>query len=109
MLGIGKEAAIFLYAGLSGVTVFLSYQILVLLRRLFRHSSVMINIEDFLYWLAASAYLFRQMYRTTYGSIRWFFALGVVAGTLLAYLVKKLTEKIGRKYKKSLEKRRENR
>jgi hypothetical protein len=49
------------------------------------------------------------MYRTTYGSIRWFFALGVVAGTLLAYLVKKLTEKIGRKYKKSLEKRRENR
>lgn len=109
MLGIGKEAAIFLYAGLSGIAAFTSYQILGLFRRLFRHSSVMINIEDFFYWMAMSAYLFRQMYKTTYGSIRWFFVLGVVAGAMLAYLVKILSEKIGRKYKKSLEKKGENR
>ena len=34
MLGIGKEAVIFVYAGLSGIVTFSCYQILLLLRKL---------------------------------------------------------------------------
>lgn len=109
MLGIGKEALIFLYAGLSGIVVMLSYQLLRMFRRLIGHHIIIINLEDLLYWLGVSVYLFRQMYRTTYGSIRWFFILGVVCGIILANFVLSLGKKMCENMKKSLEKKKKNR
>lgn len=109
MLGIGMEAAIFLYAGLTGIVTFSCYQLLKLFRKLIRHHIIVVNIEDFLYWLGISAYVFRQMYYTTYGSIRWFFVLGIVCGNFLAYFVEKFLEKFLLKWKKSLEKKGKNR
>ena len=88
MLGIGKEAVIFLYAGLSGIVTFSCYQILLLLRKLIAHSAAAVSIEDFFYWIGISVYLFRQMYHTTYGSVRWFFILGIVVGNFLAFFCK---------------------
>lgn len=105
MLGIGKEAIIFLYAGLSGIVVLFSYQMLRLLRRLIRHHIILVNLEDFFYWLGVSVYLFRQMYMSTYGSIRWFFILGVVCGIILANLILSLMKKMYVNIKKSLEKK----
>ena len=109
MLGIGKEAIIFLYAGLSGIVVLFSYQILRLFRRLIRHHIIVVNLEDVLYWLGVSVYLFRQMYMTTYGSIRWFFVLGVVCGIILANFVISMVKKMYEKMKKSLERKWKNR
>ena len=109
MLGIGKEAIIFFYAGLSGIVILFSYQILRLMRRLIPHHIVVVNLEDLLYWLGVSVYLFRQMYMTTYGSIRWFFILGVVCGIVLANFILSIVKKIYGKMKKSLEKRKKNR
>lgn len=109
MLGIGTEAEIFLYAGLSGTVVFLSYRILSLVRKIIPHSSLAVGLEDLFFWLAVSGYLFRQMYVTVYGSIRWFFALGVVCGILLAYSARILAKKIYVRTKKNLEKFRKNR
>lgn len=109
MLGIGKEAAIFLYAGMSGIVTFSCYQILHLFRKLVKHHIAAISAEDFLYWIGVSVYLFRQMYHTTYGSVRWFFALGVVLGNLLAYFGMFLLKKMLAKWKKALEKETKNR
>ena len=47
MLGIGTEALIFLYAGLSGITVMAVYYALVLFRKLIRHKNWVISLEDF--------------------------------------------------------------
>ena len=104
MLGIGTEAEIFLYAGLSGAVVFLSYGILVCIMKIVPH-----GLEDLIFWLIVSGYLFRQMYETTYGSIRWFFALGVVCGALLTYFAGILAKKIFAGAKKILEKFKKNR
>ncbi|WP_132381617.1 spore cortex biosynthesis protein YabQ [Muricomes intestini] len=105
MLGIGKEAIIFLYAGLSGAVIFFSYGVLRLLRNLIRHHIVVINLEDFFYWVGVSVYLFRQMYKTTYGSIRWFFILGVVCGIVLANFMLSLAKRMYKKFLKRLEKK----
>ncbi|CUX37629.1 Spore cortex protein YabQ (Spore_YabQ) [Clostridium sp. C105KSO13] len=109
MLGIGKEAVIFLYAGLSGVVIFFGYGVLRLLRNLIRHNIIVINLEDFFYWVAVSVYLFAQMYKTTYGSIRWFFILGVVCGIVLANFMLSLAKKIYKKIMKRLEKNKKSR
>ena len=44
--------------------------------------------------------MFRQMYCTTYGSIRWFFVLGIAVGLLTAVGVQHLLKRIFRKLKK---------
>lgn len=89
MLGIGTEAVIFFYAWLSGCIIFIFYQVLIQIRRLVRHSIGMVNFEDFLFWIGVGIYLFRQMYCTTHGTIRWFFILGVILGSVSAWLVKR--------------------
>ena len=107
--GIGREAAVFLYAGLSGMALLLVYQVLTCLRQVIRHSSLAVGVEDFIFWIGTSVYLFRQMYKTTYGSVRWFFILGVAAGVLAEYSCAILLKKICRMMKKKLEKYGKNR
>lgn len=108
MLGIGKEAVIFVYAGLSGIVTFSCYQILLLLRELVPHAPAAVSMEDFFYWIGISAYIFRQMYHTTYGSVRWFFILGLAAGNLLAFFCKIMLKKTFIKWKNKLEKRKKS-
>lgn len=98
MLGIGKEAGIFIHAGLSGLIVVMFYHCIQIIRRLIPHNWLAISIEDFLFWIGMSIYLFVQIYYTSDGSIRWFFVLGVVFGVIsslvLSSNIKKLHKKI---------------
>ena len=94
ILGIGAEGGIFLYAGLAGMSVLCTYYILICFRKLIRHSDLASGIEDVIFWIAASIYIFRRMYETTYGSIRWFFVLGVLCGAGIGYLLFRLFGKI---------------
>lgn len=109
MYGIGTEAAVFLCAGLSGMSVMFAWQMLSCFRKAIPHSGPAVAAGDILFWLGVSAYLFRQMYVTTFGSIRWYFVLGTAAGILAAYFVVILLKKVVLKMKKKLEKFKENR
>ena len=93
ILGIGAEAGIFLYAVLAGVEVAAAYRILVCFRNLVVHSSWVMSLEDLIYWFGASVYIFRKMYETTYGGIRWFFVLGMLCGGAAGYAVMKTAVK----------------
>lgn len=95
MLGIGREVSVFLSACLAGNLVCLGYMALRILRRIIRHSLFWVSLEDFLFWILAALYLFSEMYRTCFGSIRWYFVLGVVGGGALTYF---LVEKLMKKY-----------
>lgn len=97
ILGIGAEAGVFLYAGLSGMTVMFAYGILSCIRKLIPHSFRMVGAEDLIFWIAASVYIFSAMYETTSGSIRWFFLLGLVSGAGAGYMLECLGRKAGRK------------
>lgn len=104
ILGIGAEGGIFLYAGLAGISVLCTYCILLCFRKMVRHSNLAAGIEDMIFWIGASIYIFRKMYETTYGSIRWFFVLGILCGAGAGYLLLRAVSKICAKIKKSLEK-----
>ncbi len=104
ILGIGTEGEIFLYAALAGITVLCAYNILMLFRRLIRHSASVTGAEDVIFWIGASVYIFCKMYDTTYGAIRWFFVIGLLCGAGAARLLIRLVSKILAKIEKSLEK-----
>ena len=59
ILGIGVEAGVFLYAGLTGMTVWFFYGILICLRKIIPHTSLFVGVEDFLFWIGTSIYIFR--------------------------------------------------
>lgn len=104
MSGIGTELLIFIYAVLTGVIVPVSYYILLAFRKLLRHSNLAVGIEDLIFWTIMSGYIFRQMYLTTYGSIRWYFILGMVLGITGTHFVGKRIKKLSAKVGKNLEK-----
>lgn len=97
---IGEELAIFMQAVITGVIVCGSYYLLVILRNLIPHSIVIISIEDIIFWIWTAIYIFIQMYTTSYGSVRWYFILGVVVGVFcfifLVIKAKKVLDKWGK-------------
>lgn len=112
MPGIGKELMIFLEAVLSGITVIAVYQVLRVIRRLFRHGLFAVTAEDFLFWLGTSCYLFYEIYETCDGSIRWYFVIGVTAGVLIFAGIMRVFQniytKVGQKLRKNEKKVVEN-
>lgn len=95
MLGINREATIFISACLTGNLLYLVYCALSVFRKLIRHSNFWISVEDIFFWIAAGVYLFTEIYRTCNGSIRWYFVVGTVSGTALtAILVRKFLKKV---------------
>ena len=102
ILGIGREAGVFLYAALSGLSVWAAYGILICFRKI-------VSLEDIVFWIGASVYIFRKMYDATYGTVRWFFVLGALCGAGAGALIFRLAGKILVKVKKKLEKYRKTR
>ncbi len=80
MFEVGREFFIFIYAVLAGMFLMLSYKFLQLMRCLIPHKPQIVNMEDLLFWVFTSFYLFQKMYRTTNGSVRWFFVIGIILG-----------------------------
>lgn len=101
MLGIENELGIFLSAALAGNLVCLVYCAIRVFRRIVKHSLFWISMEDLIFWVAASLYLFTEMYRTCSGSIRWYFVTGVFLGGIITLqLFQKLQKVIDKSKKK---------
>lgn len=98
MAGIEKEMLTFIVAVLSGAGARILYRCLECARDIFRHSLIVIGIEDVFFWVGMAFYLFVQIYQTSNGSIRWYFALGVVLGALLATFFLRKIEKCRKKF-----------
>lgn len=68
---------------LTGIFLLIIYDGLRILRRTIPHSRGVVNIEDFMYWLAVTFFVFSLLYRENDGGIRWFAVLGIFCGMLL--------------------------
>ena len=93
ILGIGKELSVFLHAILAGNLVCLVYYFLRILRRIIKHNLLAISLEDIIFWIWTGIHLFIQIYRTSDGSIRWYFVVGVLCGGIFTYFFEKNREK----------------
>ena len=97
MHGIEVEGLSFLEAALTGMTVCSIYTCLRVLRRIVRHAQAAIAAEDLFFWLATAFYMFVQIHHTTSGSIRWYFVLGVVLGSVFFSWLSKIPGKLRKK------------
>ena len=97
-LTIRQELIAFVTAVSSGIAVRMCYHCLTCFRRIVKHKHLVTELEDMVFWISSGIYLFVQIYHTSNGSIRWYFALGVVIGVLISTVFlrkwKKMTKKI---------------
>jgi spore cortex biosynthesis protein YabQ len=80
---ISVELKFFLVSIISGAVLLAIYDILRILRRLIKHGSFLIALEDLLFWVGASLFLFAMMFIENDGIIRGFSIMGMAIGMVL--------------------------
>lgn len=80
---IFHEMDFFAVSFLLGILLILAYDCLRIFRRLVRHGTAWVSLEDFVYWIAAAFVIFAMLYQKNDGLIRGFSLGGIVLGMLL--------------------------
>lgn len=77
------ELELFTYAFTFGVFLTFLYDGLLILRKVFRHTTTACMAEDVLYWLLVIPCTLVVIFRTSKGVLQWYFLVGVSLGILI--------------------------
>lgn len=77
---IVQELTFFSHSVLIGLVITFVYDWIRVLRRLFKHGTLLMSVEDLLFWLACGIGVFYMLYRENNGTLRWFAVLGAAVG-----------------------------
>lgn len=68
---------------LLGVIVTFAYDGFLILRKLFKHTTFLISLEDLMFWIACALSVFYVLYEENNGMLRWFAVAGAAVGMLI--------------------------
>lgn len=85
--GITAELHFFLISVLWGLLVLLAYDQLRIIRRVIRHSTFIVAIQDMIFWIMASVFIFAMIYVKNSGTIRGFSVMGIAIGMTLYHYI----------------------
>lgn len=77
---IVQELTFFTHSVLMGLIITFVYDWIRVFRRLFRHGTVLMSVEDLFFWLACGIAVFYMLYKENDGTLRWFAVLGATLG-----------------------------
>lgn len=77
-----REVTFFLHSVMIGVIITFVYDWFLILRKLIRHGTIWISIEDFIFWVVCGIGVFYMLYRENNGILRWFAVLGAMIGMI---------------------------
>ncbi len=81
---IVNEVTFFLHSFFMGIIITFMYDGFLILRRLIRHSDLLISLEDMVFWIACAIGVFYMLYEENNGILRWFAVFGAALG-MIAY------------------------
>ena len=84
---ITLELQFFLISILWGAILLLAYDVLRIIRRLIKHGTIILAIEDLIFWVIASIFIFAMIYDQNNGIIRGFSVMGVTIGMVLYHYI----------------------
>ncbi len=84
--GVTGELLFFARSFLLGFLLRLSYEPLILVRKLFRHPKLVVDVQDILFWTVGSFLMFGLLFRENNGTPRLFSLVGILAGMILYQL-----------------------
>ena len=84
---VTNQGNIFAITILCGVSIGVFYDTLRIFRRIIKHSNLMINVEDGLFWIISSVFLFIILFEQNNGVLRGYIIIGVVVGMSIYFSV----------------------
>lgn len=87
ILSINAEVNIFLLAICVGFGLAAIYDLLRILRRVYKHKNLIVNIEDFIYWMFTVCILFEFLRYKNFGELRGFILIGCIIGATIYFSV----------------------
>lgn len=94
---IYHEIRFILYSFALGMIITFVYDNIRVARRVLKHNTFLISLEDFLFWIGVALSIFLLQHRENQGIFRWFSVAGALGGMLLyrgtisRFYVKKMT------------------
>jgi len=85
ILSMSGQAWLFLSAVLTGGAIGLLYDAFRVFRKTTPHSKLAVQIEDVVFWIAATGLTFYYMLHRNYGEIRPFVLVGIALGIVLYF------------------------
>lgn len=80
---ITREMVFLFHSFLLGVVITAAYDGFLIIRRLIRHSGIMVSLEDLVFWIVCALEVFRVLCRENNGMLRWFAVAGAFGGMLV--------------------------
>jgi len=80
---IWKELQLFWISILYGAGILLLYDAFRIIRKVIKHTAIIIAIEDLVYWIMVGCIVFSLLYTYNNGSIRGYAILGMAIGMLI--------------------------
>lgn len=74
------DTAFLLQAVGMGIGITFLYDWLRIFRRVLPHRQIVVSLEDLLFWIFCTMYVFWWMYRVSNGGMRWFAIAGALTG-----------------------------
>lgn len=74
------QGIFWLFCFVTGAVITFIYDQIRIVRRVLPHGSVLVAIEDLLFWLFAGIVIFSLLYRMNAGTLRWFAVFGLATG-----------------------------
>ncbi|MCM1136229.1 MAG: spore cortex biosynthesis protein YabQ [Clostridium sp.] len=81
---IVSEVTFLFHSFVLGAVITFAYDGFVILRRLIKHSMLLISLEDMIFWIACAIGVFYMLYEENNGILRWFAVFGATLG-MIAY------------------------
>ncbi len=83
---ISVELQFFLVSILWGALLLMVYDVIRIFRRIIKHGYFLISMEDLIFWVCASLFIFIMMYKENNGIIRGFSVLGMAIGMTVYHM-----------------------
>lgn len=79
---MGRELVLFMNSLWYGAVLMMLYDGLRILRRVFSHSALLVGVEDLIFWIGSSFFLFTVFFQENSGILRIYLFVGVGVGAL---------------------------
>ncbi|MCT4597513.1 MAG: spore cortex biosynthesis protein YabQ [Vallitalea sp.] len=84
---VSTQAITFMLSVLNGLFLGVIYDFIRIFRRIIKHSRLVVNVEDFIFWVFGSLIIFIEIFNNNDGTIRGFLYIGVFLGLILYFLL----------------------
>ncbi len=86
ILSLNEQASLFLFSVSLGFIIGFIYDIFRIIRFIFNHKKIWVQIEDALYWLISVFFVFLFLLKKNYGEVRFYMIVGVFLGMFLYFI-----------------------